>query len=251
MITSLQNERVKLTHALQNQAKARRKEGKIALEGVRLLRDACEQRHVPEFVFYTAKADPELLRDLEARRFALFEVSDEVMRHISATEEPPGVVGVFPTPQPTLPEHPQRVLILDAIRDPGNMGTLLRTAAAAGVQAVLLSPACVDPYNPKALRGGMGAHFRIPLAAQSWPQIAAYCRECAVYLADGAGDVDYDRADWSRAWALVIGSEAHGAGDESRRLAHARITIPMAAHTESLNAAAAAAVILFHALRSP
>jgi TrmH family RNA methyltransferase len=248
MIISLQNERVKLTHALQNQTKARRKENKIALEGVRLLRDACEQGHTPEFVFHSEKADAGLLGFLEARRYTLLPVSDEVMQHISATEEPPGVVGVFPMPQPTLPSNPQRVLILDSIRDPGNLGTLLRTAAAAGIQCVLLSPTCVDPYNPKALRGGMGAHFRIPVVARGWQDISGYCREVAVYLADGAGDLPYHQADWSRAWALIIGSEAHGAGSEARQLAHARVYIPMAAQTESLNAAAAAAVILFHAV---
>jgi RNA methyltransferase, TrmH family len=248
MITSLQNDRVKLVHALQTQPKTRRKENKIALEGTRLLRDACEQGLTPEFVFFSAKVDAGLLSFLEARRYPLDEVSDEVMRHISATEEPPGVVGVFPMPQPNLPSQPQRVLILDSIRDPGNLGTLLRTAGAAGVQAVLLSPTCVDPYNPKALRGGMGAHFRIPVVSRGWNDISSYCRETAVYLADGAGDVPYHKADWSRAWALIIGSEAHGAGSEARQLAHARVHIPMAAQTESLNAAAAAAVILFHAI---
>ncbi len=250
MITSLQNERVKLAHALQNQTKARRKEGKIALEGARLIRDACEQGHVPDFLFHTAKADAGLFEFLQARRYTLLPVSDEVMRHISDTEAPSGIVGVFPMPQPTLPDHPQRVLILDSIRDPGNLGTILRTAAAAGVQAVLLSPTCVDPYNPKALRGGMGAHFRIPVVAQNWQDIAAYAQALNIYLADGEGDVAYHDADWSRAWALIIGSEAHGAGSEARQLAHARITIPMEAQSESLNAAAAAAVILFHAVHA-
>jgi TrmH family RNA methyltransferase len=250
MITSLQNERIKLAHALQYQTKARRKEGKIALEGARLLRDACEQGLAPEFVCYTDNADPALLTFLQARRFLLLQVSDEVMEHISATEAPPGAVGIFPMPQPALPANPQRVLILDSIRDPGNLGTLLRTAGAAGVQVVLLSPTCVDAYNPKALRGGMGAHFRIPVVARVWQAIAVYCANLKVYLADGSGDTPYHQAEWSRAWALIIGSEAHGAGSEARRLADTRITIPMAAETESLNAAAAAAVILFHAALS-
>ncbi|MBZ0303815.1 MAG: RNA methyltransferase, partial [Anaerolineae bacterium] len=138
---------------------------------------------------------------------------------------------------------------LDALRDPGNLGTMLRTAGAAGVQAVLLSPDCADPYNPKVLRAGMGAHFRIPLATLDWPQIATICAPLRVYLADSAGGVRYDQADWSAPWALLIGSEAHGAGTQALDLAAARIFIPMSAATESVNAAMAASVILFEALR--
>jgi TrmH family RNA methyltransferase len=141
------------------------------------------------------------------------------------------------------------VLILDAVRDPGNLGTILRAGAAAGVQAVLLSPTCVDAYNPKALRSGMGAHFRVPIVEMDWDKIGAYCRALAVYLADAEGDLSHDAVDWSAAWALIIGSEAHGAGSEAERLAQQRVYIPMAAATESLNAAIAAAVILFEAAR--
>jgi TrmH family RNA methyltransferase len=141
------------------------------------------------------------------------------------------------------------VLILDALGDPGNLGTILRTAAAAGVEVVLLAPGCVDPYNDKALRAGMGAHFRVPVIPQSWDKIAATCDGLAVYLAAMDGDLAYDAADWSSAWALIVGSEAHGASEQAAELAHQRVYIPMAAETESLNAASAAAVILFEAAR--
>jgi TrmH family RNA methyltransferase len=144
------------------------------------------------------------------------------------------------------------VLILDGLRDPGNLGTILRTAAAAGIDAVLLAPGSVDPYNDKALRAGMGAHFRIPVVSQKWDEIAATCAGLSVYLADMHGDVAYDAADWSNGWALIIGGEAHGASEAAAALATAgagRVYIPMAAATESLNAASAAAVILFEAAR--
>jgi TrmH family RNA methyltransferase len=177
------------------------------------------------------------------------EVSDEVMRHVSDTQQPPGIVGVFPLPTPDLPQRPGRVLILDAIRDPGNMGTMLRTATATNVEAILLSPDCVDLYNPKTLRGGMGAHFRIPAAERNWDEIKTYCQEMNIYLADSRGDVRYDLADWSAAWALIIGSEAHGASSQAQELAQAKVFIPLAAQTESLNAAVAAGVILFEAMR--
>src|SRR5262249_33514926 len=150
---------------------------------------------------------------------------------------------------PSIPRSPQHVLVLDAISDPGNLGTILRTAAAAGVDLVLLAPGCVDPYNDKALRGGMGAHFRVPVLAQSWEKIAEICTNLTVFLGESYGNLTYDDADWAHGWALIIGSEAHGASEAASGLAQQRISIPMAAETESLNAASAAAVILFEAAR--
>ncbi len=114
---------------------------------------------------------------------------------------------------------------------------------------MLLAPTCADLYNPKTLRSGMGAHFRVPAMDADWPQIEAACTDRKVYLADGNGKIRYDSADWSGRWAIIIGSEAHGAGSEARRLAHQHISIPMAAQTESLNASAAASIILFEARR--
>lgn len=250
MITSLHNDRVKLARGLQTQAKMRRSEGKIALEGARLVRDAVEYGQKPDFILYEPDAVPDdRLAVWQQTGAALLPVSPEVMRHVSQTQQPQGVLAVFPMPKPALPPRPERVLILDSVRDPGNLGTILRTAAAAGVQAVLLSPTCADAYNPKVLRGGMGAHFRVPVAELDWNAIGEYCRGLAVFLADGSGDVTYHQADWTAAWALIIGSEAHGAGGEAERLALQHVAIPMAAATESLNAAAAAAVILFEAAR--
>lgn len=248
MITSPHNERVKLVRALQGSARARRKEGRVVLEGVRLLRDAIQRGgYKPEFVLHTPDTDGDFLAFLGEHTAAVLPVSEAILREISATEQPAGVIGVFASPAPALPTALRRVLILDSIRDPGNLGTLIRTAAAAGMDAVLLSPTTTDPYNPKALRAGMGAHFRLPVLEQTWDTIRAVCDRMRVYLADGEADLPYNKADWSVNWALIIGGEAHGAGDEARQLAHARIAIPMAADTESLNAAAAAAVILFEA----
>jgi TrmH family RNA methyltransferase len=243
MITSLQNPRVKLIRALQEKARTRRKEGKIVLEGVRLVQDALAQGHTPEFIFYTEDAD------LPTGRFEAEPVSPEIMRYVSDTQQPQGIIGVFAMPEITLPRPAQRVLILDAIRDPGNLGTILRAAAAAGTQAVVLSPDSVDAYNPKVLRAGMGAHFRIPLAALDWPEIAAYCAGLTVYLSDSTGDLRYDQVDWRADWGLIIGGEAYGAGEQAVKLAQEHIYIPMHAETESLNAAMAASVILFEAQR--
>ena len=250
MITSLHNEKIKLAKALQSAAKTRRKEGKIVLEGVRLVQDALLAGYTPDFVLLLEDFhDTQISALLRSMNVASLVVDNAVLAHVSETQQPQGIVAVFPMPQVHLPKQPERVLILDSVRDPGNLGTILRTAAAAGVEAVLLSPTCVDPYNPKALRAGMGAHFRVALAEMNWEQIAATCQHSAIYIADGSGEVQYDAVDWQQAWALIIGGEAHGAGEAAQQLAHARIRIPMAANTESLNAAVSAGVILFEAAR--
>ncbi len=248
MITSIQNEKVKLTKALQGATKTRRKEGLIVLEGLRLVRDALMSGHKPVFLLTTSNFQDQTVSGLaRAGGIELLEVDEAVMQHVSDTQQPQGILGVFPMPKTALPVSLKHVLILDSIRDPGNLGTILRTAAAAGVDAVLLSPTCADPYNPKVLRGGMGAHFRVAVTHMEWEEIAQVCKGKAVYMADGAGDTLYDAADWSGSWALIIGSEAHGAGDVARQLTTTRIRIPMAADTESLNAAIATGIILFEA----
>jgi TrmH family RNA methyltransferase len=250
MITSSQNEKVKLARALQSSARQRRKENKIVLEGTRLIQDALAAGHVPLFVLVSPSLrDDRLIAALAAKRIEALLTSEAVMRHASDTQEPQGVLAVFPLPRLKLPSALEHILILDAIRDPGNLGTILRTAAAAGIDAVLLAPTCADLYNPKTLRSGMGAHFRIPAMDADWPQIEAVCANRRVYLADGNGTTRYDYADWSGRWAIIIGSEAHGAGSEARRLAQELIAIPMAAETESLNASAATSIILFEARR--
>lgn len=248
-ITSLQNERVKLTHQLQEKARLRRSERKIVLEGTRLVGDALSQKHRPLFAFYEVNSvDYGLLSRLQEVQTPLLEVSTEVLQYISDTQNPQGMVAVFHLPQPALPQEPKRVLILDAVREPGNMGTILRTAGAAGVQVAVLAPDCVDPYNPKVLRSGMGAHFRIPIIEATWKDIRLYCKDIKRYTAAGDGKLSYTDVDWKEAWALVIGNEAHGIGEDADRFQAERVAIPMA-NAESLNAAVATAVILFEAQR--
>ena len=249
-ITSLQNDKVKLAHNLQQRARARRKERKIVLEGTRIIMDALKQGLRPLFVLVdTERINESLIAQMKAQNLTLLQVTPEIIAHTSDTSQPQGIVGIFPLPMPSLPARVSRVLILDNLRDPGNLGTLLRTAAAAGVSLVVLSPGCADPYNPKTLRSGMGAHFRIPIIEASWAEIRNYCQPLSVYLASGDGETDYDAVNWREEWALIIGSEAHGLSKDAESLDAQRIRIPMAARTESLNAGIAAGVILFEAAR--
>lgn len=143
------------------------------------------------------------------------------------------------------------MLILDQIRDPGNMGTILRSASAAGVQIVYLSPGSVDPFSPKVLRGGMGAHFKLPIIKAAWEEIEIKIKhyEMHCYLATIQRGLAYYEADFLIPFSLIIGSEAYGAGDQALKLADTMVSIPMPGGGESLNASVAAGILLFEASR--
>jgi TrmH family RNA methyltransferase len=168
MISSPQNERVKLVRLLQRQSKTRRQEQRLVLEGARLVGDAIQNGVRPDFVFYTADANaPALLDQMQSAGIACLEVADVLMRDMSDTETPQGILGVFPWPDRPAPDAPSLVVVADGWRDPGNLGTLFRTAAAAGVDLVALMPGTVDPFNPKTIGGE--AHGFAESAAQDVP----------------------------------------------------------------------------------
>ncbi len=255
LITSPHNERIKLVRALQSSGKSRRKENRVALEGVRLIGDAISSGVTPDFVLYTQDAIAEgqpgsrLFADLQARNVSCLEVVPEVMSHAADTETPQGMIAVTPLPQLPLPSTITLALICDGIADPGNLGTMLRTAGAAGVDVVMLMPGCVDAFNPKVLRAGMGAHFRVPIIRPSWEALSEQFSGLRVYLADAQGQTTYTSVDWTQPCAVIIGGEAHGAEAVAHKQASATVSIPMAKGAESLNAASAAAVILFEVRR--
>lgn len=250
IITSIQNKRIKHAKSLQTKARLRRSEMKLVLEGNRLIQDALQRHANPDYVLYTPdNADYDLIAILQNKKCDLIPVNEEVLKHVSDTQQTQGIIGIFFIPMPPLPKQPQRILIMDSIRDPGNMGTILRTAGAAGVDLVILSPGSVDPYNPKVMRAGMGAHFRIPIVEAAWDEIKGFCEGMVVYSATADGETRYTDVDWTQTWAFIVGNEAHGISKHARAVAQAEIAIPMASHTESLNAAIATAVILFEAQR--
>lgn len=251
MISSLSNAQVKRVRRLQQDKRFRYRERAYVVEGTRLLSEFNAQPQLLEILFCTAAwlSEAGAQAGIDVDRFSTVEVTEEVMAAMSATETAPGVLAVAEMHALPLPERPLLVLILDAVTTPGNLGTILRTSAAAAVDAVLLAPGCVDPYNPKVVRGGMGAHMRLPLWSLSWPKIADFTGRLCVWVTEAAGDTLYADVNWRQPSALIIGNEAHGAGKEARRLAQGQITIPMASAIESLNAATAAAIVLYEAFR--
>jgi TrmH family RNA methyltransferase len=249
-ISSTQNKRARYVKSLQSKARLRRQAHKLVLEGDRLIADALTSGGKPDLALYSLEnADFEVIARLQETRCELLPVSQEVLSFASDTQQPPGIVAVFAIPKPPIPQPSERVLILDAVREPGNLGTIMRTAAAAGLQIVILSPGCVDPYNSKVLRAGMGAHFRIPVVEASWPEIANFCQDLTVYASSADSNSDYAAVNWRRDWALILGNEARGISRKAFSLADEVISIPMSDASESLNVASAAAVFLFEARR--
>ncbi len=251
MITSTRNEWVKYVRSLARR-RVRQQEGRFVVEGTRLVDEVARAGIRPALVLCTEEwagsaAGQRLLPLLRPAGEGDWLVSERVLAACADTQTPAGVLVVVPFLH--LPPRQGLILILDGLRDPGNLGTILRSAEAAGAGRVLLAPSTVDPYNPKVVRGAMGAHFRLPVACLDWTAIAEQVSRRAVWLAEADGDVAYDAVDWTQLSALIVGGEAAGAGEEAAALATGRVSIPMARGVESLNAAMAATVILFEAAR--
>jgi TrmH family RNA methyltransferase len=256
MITSVHNPRVERVRKLLTQSKARREQGEFVIEGVRLAEEAFQADWEVRLVLSTEKLDSRgqaLQNGFTARGVPTQQVSDTVMHTISQTETPQGILAVLAIKLIPLPNSPHFMLLLDEIRDPGNMGTILRTAAAAGVQGVMLTPGCVDAWSPKVVRAGMGAHFRLPIISLGWPELKRFFIQSGsglhIFLADSSAGIPYTQADFRPPLALIVGGEAAGAGTESFSIAEDKVHIPMQGGSESLNAAAAASILLFEVQR--
>ena len=218
-------------------------------EGVRWLRDVIASGIKPREIFVADSAETPTTTALLAQLdCTIFNVPAPIMAEMSDVESPSGILLVLDMPAANLPESPSLVLILDRIQTPGNMGSMLRTAAAAGADAVLIAPGSVDLYNPKVVRGAMGAHLHIATAVLDWAEIGEYSEGMGCWVASAETETIYSAVDWQTRSALIIGNEANGPGEEARALGSG-VRIPMAAATESLNAGTAAAVILFEAAR--
>ncbi len=187
-ITSTSNPRVKEARKLQER-RHRQASGRLLLEGVRLVGDALQSGAVAEQVFYVAEslqAHPvgqQLLAQLQAAGVECLACTPAVFASLAETVTPQGLAAIVFLPQLIPPAELTFTLILDGVRDPGNAGTLLRSAEAAGVELVLFGPQTVDPYNDKVVRAGMGAHFRLPLRTcpDSGGRPAMACA-CAAHL---------------------------------------------------------------------
>lgn len=251
ILSSAKNPNIQLARGLLEQSKARRKNNAFVAEGARLLEDGLASEAALRFLLYKSSLTPRARTVLERVQpgQTAFEVEDKLFDSLSDTESSQGILGVFELPEISQPAQPGFVVILDQLRDPGNLGTTLRSAEAAGVQAVCLPPGTTDVWAPKVVRSGMGAHFRLPLLQWPWEAIAAYVDGLTVFHADMQGQESLWQADFRGRTALLIGGEAEGISPEGRSLATHSVRIPMAGQTESLNAAVSASVLMFEVLR--
>jgi TrmH family RNA methyltransferase len=254
MITSTRNPKIQHVRTLQGRGRTRRAEQSCVIEGVRLMEEAFEAGWEAELVLYSGDLNQRgqaLLQSFQERGTTIEEVSPNVMKAASDTQTPQGILAIVHMRRLALPEQLNFAFIVDGVRDPGNLGSMLRTAIAAGAGAALLPPGNVDPFSPKVLRAGMGAHFRLPIESLDWEQIAELVQryQLHVYLAAARQGVPHTQADFCRPLALLIGGEAEGAGSIGRKLADECVHIAMPGKVESLNAAAAAAILLFEVAR--
>ena len=253
MITSAQNPKLKLIRALQGRSKERREAGAFLAEGVRLVEEAQSASWPFRFVLYDEMLNERgtaLVENLKLHGVDCEMVSTRVMKSLTETESPQGILALLNDSRLPIPDSINFILIPDQIRDPGNLGTLLRTAAAAGVQAVLLPPETADAFAPKVVRSGMGAHFRLPIHSMTWDEINQVVKleSLQVLLADMDGLSCWE-TNLRQPLALVIGGEAEGASKSARELANQRIGIPMSGNIESLNAGVAGSVLMFEVVR--
>jgi len=252
-ITSPNNEHVRRVQALQRSTRRRSREKLMVAEGTRLVEEALASKLPIEEAFYTADfaAAPEgqaILTTFKKRQIRYCHVPEDLMMAMSDTETPQGILVVLPTPE-IPPAAPGFILVPDNIRDPGNLGTMLRTAWATNVSQVLLPPGNVDVTNPKVVRAGMGAHFYVSTRPVTWAALREMIAFAKIWLAEMREGVPYSKADWHENIALIIGGEATGAGPEARALAQHHVYIPMAPGVDSLNAAIAAAILMFEVAR--
>ncbi len=254
-ISSTDNPHVRLLRALQD-ARGRARHRAFLVEGVRLVETAALAArprvalHAPRFGAADGR-EAALLRRLTDAGAEVRAVTERVLAHVSDTVTPQGIVAAVPLPEPVPDQAPTLAVVLDGIGDPGNAGTLLRTAAAVGVERLLCAPQTVDVYAPKVVRAAAGAHFAVEIrSASAWADVtAALASVEQVVLADARVSRRYWDVDWSKRSALIVSNEAHGASAGAREIATTHVGVPMAPGIESLNAAVAGSVILYEALR--
>lgn len=258
MITSRDNDLIKLVSKLMTSAKARRENCLFAAEGVRLCRDALLSGAAVDTFIYTPRAAekyPDDFRALCSSAERSVEVSNELFAKIADTGAPQGFMCIIRHDRSShefLPEPGRKYIALENIQDPSNLGTILRTAEALGTDGVILSADCCDIVSPKVVRGSMGAVFRLPyMTVPAFPEsIHEWIRMgLACYASTPRDAQDIRTVDFSQGGIILIGNEGGGLRPETIEACSRRVRIEMRGRAESLNAAAAAAILMYEMFR--
>ncbi len=256
LLNSSANRYLRLYRSL-SMRKHRKESGLLPLEGVRLVAEAI--RFGLEFTVILLHEKQEtgnfsVLEQLEGK-VPVHRVAGRLFDQASQTESPQGILAVVRSPQYSLQDifspAPPLLLVVDRLQDPGNLGTMIRSAAASGASGAVLLPGTVDIGNPKALRATMGSLFRLPVVEAGPDELLATIRRNGLCLAAACGDASltYDSFDWRLPTAVVIGNEGGGVSREILDAADETVSVPMTGGVESLNAAIAMSVIFFEAAR--
>ena len=259
MITSTSNKQVKYMKALLGSTKERASSGCFAAEGWRMVSETPAERIRLLLLserFASGKTAQEslLIRELSPDR--VFVVSDRVFDAISDTRTPQGIMAAVEmekrSPEELLRAENALLVFLENLQDPGNLGTIVRTAECAGATGIIMSRGTADIYNPKTVRSTMGSLYRMPFAyTEDLPGVIRQARQqgIRVFAAHLEASENYTDKDYTGSCGFVIGNEGRGLTEETASAAEERIFIPMAGQAESLNAAVSAAILMYEALR--
>lgn len=255
IISSAVNPTIKLARSL-HRKRVRQRERALLVEGLRAISTAVEHGvRVRTLIVDAERADAidtTVLQPLTNAAGRVIQVTPELFAEITQTEQPQPLIAICEMPDRALPGNSSLLLVCDGVRDPGNLGTLIRSAAAAGADGIVLLPGCVDPYNAKTVRATAGSVFALPVGfARDVAQVTEryFVEPPAVVIANAIAELSYDAIDWRVPVALVVGGEAVGESDETRTYATSTVKIPMQPGIESLNAAVAGSILLFEAAR--
>ncbi|MDD4371524.1 MAG: RNA methyltransferase [Anaerostipes sp.] len=250
MITTVQNKQIKQIKKIEKSARERRKSGQFVVEGIRMFEEIPTSLYQKTFVtehFYEAH------KDLINGDYDI--VSDEVMKDMSDTQTPQGVLSLVRCPAYTLEDvisqKEQNLLFLENLQDPGNLGTILRTGEGAGIGGIIMTKETVDIFNPKVIRSTMGSIFRVPFVyIEDTMEVVKRLKEEKITLyAAHLDGVDFTKEPFETQSCFLIGNEGNGLTDELSKNADKLIRIPMDGKVESLNAAMASGLLMYEARR--
>lgn len=256
-ITSSQNSRIKLARALLSSRKERENYHSYIVEGVRLSEEALNAGADLQFALYSGQLSERGSKIIEAlieKNVEVEEVEDGLLTRISDTRTSQGILLVLSIPNFDPKTDNQNILILDQISDPGNLGTLLRSAAGFGFYTVIATPGSVDFYSPKVVRSAMGAHLKCSLLVKEVDEIKDFCKfknhpSLEIILAESQASQSCWERDLSTPLGLVIGSEAAGPTDSLKSISDSAVTIPMLSGSESFNAAVSGSILMYEIYR--
>ena len=254
-ITGFSNPTVKAIRALRDK-KHRRREKRFLAEGLRLLTDARESGRLPETLLMASGREPHPLLDaleaeIEQAGGEVLELAPELLSKVTGKDNPQAVAGVFAEWQTGFDAIDRAsaplFLVVQALRDPGNLGTMLRTADAVGAGGLILLDDCADPFSVEAVRASMGAVFTVPLAQARWDGFVPWLRTGPGQLVAASlrGEVPHRNAPYAAPCFILVGNESRGLPEAYEAECDLRVTIPMRGRADSLNAAIAAAVLAY------